>query len=92
MLLWSISLNRIFVYGSAITIIYILSGAYRLARFNVSGNTEYYVGLPITIAGGILAIVSAISVKRELNPYFLAFLTLFLSYVMISNSIKVKKR
>lgn len=91
-LLWSLSLNKIFMYGSGITIIYILSGAYRLARFNVSGNTEYYVGVPITLAGGILAMVSAISIRRELSPYFLASLTLVLSYAMISNSIKVTKR
>lgn len=34
-----------------------LCGAYRLARFNVSSGTSYFQGVPITIAGAVLAVL-----------------------------------
>lgn len=42
--------------GIAIAALFPISGALRLARFNVQKmSTKYFVGLPITAAGGILA-------------------------------------
>jgi CDP-diacylglycerol--serine O-phosphatidyltransferase len=34
-----------------------LCGAYRLARFNVSSGTTYFQGVPITVAGAVLAVL-----------------------------------
>lgn len=91
-LLWAISLNSIYMYGNAITIIYILSGSYRLARFNVSKTVNYYIGVPITIAGGIMAAAAILSIRHNVSPYLTALLTLSLSYAMVTTNIKVMKR
>lgn len=47
--------------GFAIAGLFPLFGAYRLARFNISppsANKDYFIGVPITAAGGILAILT----------------------------------
>lgn len=49
------------VLGFAIAGLFPLFGAYRLARFNVSkdkSSLQYFIGVPITAAGGILAILT----------------------------------
>lgn len=43
--------------GVSIGIAYVLCGAFRLARFNILNISDYFVGLPITIAGFIIAII-----------------------------------
>lgn len=50
--------NTGLVYGGTIIgIIFIVCGAYRLARFNILNIHEYYVGIPITLAGFIVALI-----------------------------------
>ncbi|ADU29138.1 CDP-diacylglycerol--serine O-phosphatidyltransferase [Evansella cellulosilytica] len=48
--------------GFAVAGLFPLFGAYRLARFNVSASTSssgnYFTGVPITAAGGILALLT----------------------------------
>lgn len=47
--------------GLAVAGLFPLFGAFRLARFNISSqkaSLKYFVGVPITAAGGILAILS----------------------------------
>lgn len=47
--------------GMAVAGLFPLFGAYRLARFNVKSNKSslnYFVGVPITAAGGILALLT----------------------------------
>lgn len=47
--------------GFVVAGLFPLFGAYRLARFNVSAakaSTNYFIGVPITAAGGILAILT----------------------------------
>lgn len=47
--------------GLAIAGLFPLFGAFRLARFNISSNKSsqhYFIGVPITAAGGILALLS----------------------------------
>ena len=92
MLLWFLALSNILIYGKIVAIIYILAGAFRLARFNVTEFKGVYIGVPITIAGGLLAITALITMKYNLNPYLLACFSLFLSYAMISNKIKLTKK
>ncbi len=60
--------------------LFILCGAFRLARFNTSGGGSYYQGLPITVAGSILA-AAAVIVK---SPPITLVLSLFLSAAMVS--------
>lgn len=70
--------------GWIVTAIFPITGALRLARFNVKpGIPGYFVGLPITAAGGVLA---TITLYYQVFPPFILILTmLFLSYLMISN-------
>ncbi|MBU8878076.1 CDP-diacylglycerol--serine O-phosphatidyltransferase [Bacillus sp. FJAT-29790] len=49
------------VLGFVVAGLFPLFGAFRLARFNISSNKSslnYFVGVPITAAGGILAILT----------------------------------
>jgi len=74
--------------GLFIAIIFSFCGAIRLARFNVLNIKEYFVGVPITIAGPLLAIFTLLSNRLPMGFYPIA--SLVLSYLMISN-IKVPK-
>lgn len=67
-----------------ITAIFPICGALRLARFNVqSGPKGYFIGLPITAAGGILATM-ALYDKYVDNHYIMIVGMLFLSFLMVS--------
>ncbi|WP_102349163.1 CDP-diacylglycerol--serine O-phosphatidyltransferase [Bacillus sp. Marseille-P3661] len=49
------------VLGFVVAGLFPLFGAYRLARFNISSNKtslSYFIGVPITAAGGILALLT----------------------------------
>jgi len=61
-----------------------ICGALRLARFNVQtgGNTGYFVGLPITAAGGALATLALY--HNFFSPIFLILIMLLLSFLMVS--------
>lgn len=91
-LIWNSQLIDIGILGIIITILFAISGAYRLARYNVIDFDGIYIGIPITLSGGILAITSLYTIKYKLNVYVLIFIMLTLSYAMISSKIKLKKR
>lgn len=70
--------------GWFLTAIFPICGALRLARFNVTpGESGYFIGLPITAAGGILATMALYNEYVE-NQYILMLAMLFLSYLMVS--------
>ena len=70
MFFWS--LNNLGKFGWLLTMIYVVCVALRLARFNVSSNTEpswkdnYFEGIP-SPAGGILALMPLIFSLSEIN-------------------------
>ncbi|MGZ4122500.1 MAG: CDP-alcohol phosphatidyltransferase family protein, partial [Tumebacillaceae bacterium] len=71
---------------AVITAVFPICGALRLARFNVAtGTPNYFIGLPITAAGGVLATLALyhgmIPSPRIMLPLFM----LFLAYLMVSN-------
>jgi CDP-diacylglycerol---serine O-phosphatidyltransferase len=70
--------------GIMVTAIFPVCGALRLARFNVQvgGNTGYFVGLPITAAGGVLATLALY--HNLFSGTFLLFVMLGLAYLMVS--------
>jgi CDP-diacylglycerol--serine O-phosphatidyltransferase len=71
------------IWGWIITAVVPICGALRLARFNVQpGIPGYFIGLPITAAGGVLATMALYSdlVQRPM----LVLGMLLLSYLMIS--------
>lgn len=74
------------ILGFIITGLFPLFGAYRLARFNVESeesDSNYFTGIPITAAGGILALLTLF------NNYIPSIITLVifiaLCFLMISN-------
>ena len=75
---------------------YIMTGAYRLARFNLDDFSEHFLGLPIPIAGIILAVYGAIYPLWTIhtNPNICTAITkvliIALSIMMISKK-KVKR-
>lgn len=74
--------------GLLLAIIFALCGAVRLARFNVLNIKTYFVGVPITFAGPLLAIFVLLS--NRLPLYFYPIATILLSYLMVSK-IKIPK-
>ncbi len=93
MLIWNISLKELSYAGWIVAVIYILTGAYRLARYNVTEFDGIYKGIPITIAGGLVAILSLYTLKyREVSHVGVAVFIMFLSYAMVSTKIRMKKR
>jgi len=71
--------------GILLTGLFPICGALRLARFNSAtrGNTGYFVGLPITAAGGVLATLALY--HNAFPPVYLVLIMLGLSYLMVSN-------
>jgi len=68
----------------AVTAIFPICGALRLARFNVKdGIPGYFIGLPIPAAGGVLATLALF--HTELHYSLLLLSTLALSFLMVSN-------
>lgn len=74
--------------GKIVCILYCVAGAFRLARFNVTPSSDHFQGVPITFAGGIIALSSFIS--ASISPLFWAGLLLLLAVLMVSN-LKVPK-
>ncbi|WCK54665.1 CDP-diacylglycerol--serine O-phosphatidyltransferase [Aneurinibacillus sp. Ricciae_BoGa-3] len=72
-------------FGIILTALFPIAGALRLARFNsaTSGNTGYFVGLPITAAGGVLATLALY--HNAFPPVYLIAGMVGLSYLMVSN-------
>ena len=85
-IMYGVVLNELGWMGTVITAVFPICGALRLARFNVAtGSTNYFIGLPITAAGGVLA---TMALYHELMPspnITLPLFMLFLAYLMVSN-------
>lgn len=77
-----------YLLGLVVVVIYIMCGAFRLARFNVLNIKEYFVGIPITLCGAILAGVSLLA--SSIPNYLIFLIVICLSFMMISN-LKVRK-
>ncbi|MGI6120331.1 MAG: CDP-diacylglycerol--serine O-phosphatidyltransferase [Desulfosporosinus sp.] len=68
--------------GLSIAAIFTLCGAIRLARFNMLNITTHFVGVPITFAGGLLALL--IFFRTMLSWYIYPLIMLFLAFLMVS--------
>jgi CDP-diacylglycerol---serine O-phosphatidyltransferase len=83
-IMYGTTLSEMGPLGWLVTAIFPICGALRLARFNVHpGEPGYFIGLPITAAGGILATMALYSDMLP-NKVALMIAMLFLSYLMIS--------
>lgn len=75
------------IYGMAITLIFPMCGALRLARFNIVKTSGFFMGVPITAAGTLLSTLAFYTVQETtMAPVLFLFpaLVLILSYLMIS--------
>ncbi|HSP22573.1 MAG TPA: CDP-diacylglycerol--serine O-phosphatidyltransferase [Planococcus sp. (in: firmicutes)] len=70
------------IAGMAFTVIYIASGAFRLARFNIAESTGYFTGLPITAAGTLVTL--SYFGLAIIPPVAYMFLFLICSLLMVS--------
>lgn len=90
-LCWSSFLSNYGVIGYVISILFPIAGAYRLARFNVTEAKGVFTGIPITIAGLVMAVDVLISLVIVNHDIISTILMVILAYLMVSN-IKLKKR
>lgn len=88
LLLYSSVLHEFLSPGIWVTVIFVLCGAIRLARFNVTSFSGTFVGLPITAAGCILTL-SYIGLGY-VPPFIYMVLTLILAILMVS-TVEMKK-
>jgi len=88
-LIWETSLSTLGLLGMVITIFFPVCGAYRLARYNVKSFSGVFEGVPITAAGGFVALVTLI-MNTKLTEWFYAALLLLFGWLMVSH-IRVPK-
>lgn len=72
-------------YGWALAALFPVCGALRLARFNIVKTSGFFIGLPITAAGSILATLVLYTRGSVAAHWIFPALVLVLSYLMISN-------
>ncbi len=81
-LLYALDLHHLGVFGAAIATLYAVGAGFRLARFNLGTPPGYFVGLPSTAAGGIVA--SFVLYGAKLHSPFYPALALTLAVLMVS--------
>jgi CDP-diacylglycerol--serine O-phosphatidyltransferase len=79
---------NIMLGGIAIACVFVLCGAVRLARYNTLPLTGYFVGVPITFAGGFIALVALF--YQRIPWQVMPVCMLVLSFLMVS-TIKVSR-
>ena len=74
-------------FGALVSGLFVVFGAIRLARFNVTTNdSSYFIGLPIPTSAVVLASWVILDVKYNSNlDVFLLILSLILAFLMVSN-------
>lgn len=75
-------LNQFNWIGILVSFLFISGGVFRLARYNATEFSGSYVGLPITIAGLILAISTFLI--SYFPPVTFIFITIILAWLMVS--------
>lgn len=85
-IIWRISLNVMGFWGYVPILIFVIAGAFRLARFNTSNMSGSFLGMPITIAGSIIAFITFFTDNTTVLSVFLVIL----AFLMVSK-IKFKK-
>jgi CDP-diacylglycerol---serine O-phosphatidyltransferase len=74
------------IFGLVFTGLFPLFGAYRLARFNITSSKTslpYFIGVPITAAGGIVTFI--VLLHNWVPGFVVALVLIVLSFLMISN-------
>lgn len=71
------------ITGMLIVVLFVLCGALRLARFNVLNISGYFLGMPITVAGSLVAII--VLMAGNIHVWVTAGIIITLSGLMVSN-------
>ncbi|MBZ9636773.1 CDP-diacylglycerol--serine O-phosphatidyltransferase [Clostridium sp. FP1] len=71
-------------------LVYPVAGAYRLARYNCSKFDDVYTGIPITMAGMLVALYALLTLNSPHNFPLTIIIMFILSYLMISK-FQIKK-
>lgn len=83
LLLYQSILFHYSVLGIFATVVYILCGAIRLARYNITEFDGCFTGLPITVAGCLMTL-SFLLIHHIPSVIFVLF-TLLMAYMMVGN-------
>lgn len=86
-----LDLDYMKVIGGCFLLSYIISGCYRLAKYNTSQFDGIFTGVPITVTGSIIALFSLVTPNNGIFSILLSILLLaLLTYLMVSK-FKLKK-
>ncbi|MGE5474356.1 MAG: CDP-diacylglycerol--serine O-phosphatidyltransferase [Ignavibacteriales bacterium] len=85
-IIWKTSLNIMGFWGYMLILLFVIAGTFRLARFNTQNMTGSFLGMPITIAGSAIALLTIFTD----NSIVLSILIVILAFLMVSK-IKFKK-
>lgn len=86
-LLHEMTLHELGYFGLAVTILFPMCGALRLARFNIIKTSGFFMGVPITAAGTFLSTLAFYTVQEttaEPLPFVIPTVVVLLSYLMTS--------
>lgn len=86
---WQVSFAELGIIGYILVLLFLISGAYRLARFNTL-SLNIFLGVPITVAGALLIFNDIYSIRYGTHLYLSAILLILLSFLMVSK-IRVPK-
>ena len=78
------------IIGYAILLCFPICGAFRLARYNATQFDGVFRGVPITIAGAVVALFILLSLKFNFAIFLPIIILILFSYLMVSN-IELKK-
>lgn len=76
--------NSFGILGYILLIIFPIAGAYRLAKFNIADFNNVYTGIPITVAGSIIALFVLLTHKSPCSLFIAISIFLLSAYSMIS--------
>lgn len=89
-LVYAFKIKVMGITGLIICIIFALCGALRLARFNVLNISEYFMGVPITAAGSLVALLVLVGTRISIPALVYPAIVIGLALLMVSN-IKIRK-
>lgn len=87
-LLYQMTLHELGYFGLAVTLLFPLCGALRLARFNIIKTSGFFMGVPITAAGTLLSTVAFYHLQESTAtplPFVIPTAMILLSYLMTSS-------
>jgi CDP-diacylglycerol--serine O-phosphatidyltransferase len=82
LIMYQANLKALGIVGFLIASLFPMAGALRLARFNIIKTSGFFIGLPITVAGGIVAtfVLYGRGLESSIVPYALAAI----AFLMVS--------